>query len=491
MKEKHLLRTNRMLFLVHLVSTIFGTIGIGSQLTMATDMSPIRSIIPMACLIIGFIGSSVLHFKDRSSSLYPKVVGIAFSVAYFFMMILGASGATFPYMIPFLVVLIFTLDKTSIIIPTIVFVVTNLIRVIETFATTENSNDVMESCSVEVIITVLITIVVYRGLKLIVQFIDESIHEVTSVSDKNQAVAEKIIQVAGGVAEYTNTMAESLEKVIHSTNMVNDSMADITGGMDSTAEAIMNQTAQTNDIQDIIDVTRDSTDKIVEIAKDAKTSLDEGTRAVKDLFEQVDVSIKKSREMEKSADILQEKTEEAHGITNIILGISSQTNLLALNASIEAARAGESGRGFAVVAEEIRKLAEQTRHETENITALINELSDNAREVSKRVDSCVDLSNKENESAKLASAKFQEITQKMEDLTNEMAEISKRVRNLHEANGMIVDNVHTISAASQQVSASTHEASESSSKNVQMLNEFSDLMNTLVKEVNELKSFIE
>ncbi|WP_132256693.1 methyl-accepting chemotaxis protein [Methylobacterium segetis] len=58
-------------------------------------------------------------------------------------------------------------------------------------------------------------------------------------------------------------------------------------------------------------------------------------------------------------------------VAGMISGIASQTNLLALNATIEAARAGEAGRGFAVVAAEVKDLAGQTAHATEEIAGQI------------------------------------------------------------------------------------------------------------------------
>ena len=54
-------------------------------------------------------------------------------------------------------------------------------------------------------------------------------------------------------------------------------------------------------------------------------------------------------------------------IAQSIHELAGQTNLLALNATIEAARAGDAGLGFTVVASEVKTLAGQTAHLTDQV----------------------------------------------------------------------------------------------------------------------------
>ncbi len=90
-----------------------------------------------------------------------------------------------------------------------------------------------------------------------------------------------------------------------------------------------------------------------------------------------------------SADVthLNSQSDSIDGMVSTIRGFAMQTRLIALNAAIEAARAGASGRSFAVVAEEVRNLAANVSHATEEIERVVSANHQLAREVLSGIES--------------------------------------------------------------------------------------------------------
>jgi methyl-accepting chemotaxis protein len=118
------------------------------------------------------------------------------------------------------------------------------------------------------------------------------------------------------------------------------------------------------------------TDTLESLVKSSTETANEGNQLLDSLVNNTKQLLVYFKEMNEAFNLLSTKIKETNSFSDSIIDISEQTNLLALNASIEAARAGEAGKGFAVVADEIRKLAENSNHAAENITANLKEVND-------------------------------------------------------------------------------------------------------------------
>jgi methyl-accepting chemotaxis protein len=94
----------------------------------------------------------------------------------------------------------------------------------------------------------------------------------------------------------------------------------------------------------------------------------------------------KARTVLATVNELSKKADDVGNIVGLISTIASQTNLLALNAAIEAARFGHSGSGFAVVAQEVKALANQTSHATDEIQAQIEAIHASGEEAIRAID---------------------------------------------------------------------------------------------------------
>ncbi|MCR5098949.1 MAG: hypothetical protein K6B14_08375 [Lachnospiraceae bacterium] len=307
---------------------------------------------------------------------------------------------------------------------------------------------------------------------------------VSSLNDQKaevDAMMNDVLTVAGEVRRGTTDVMEIVDRLTESTNTVTGAVREISEGNLNTAENVQNQTEMTQNIQSAIDDILDKAKEMVEIARDSEEVNENSITIMDHLRSQSETIRDTNNEVAATMKSLQEKAGSVKGVVDTILSISNQTNLLALNASIESARAGEAGRGFAVVADEIRELAEKTKTETENIAAVLDELSANAEAAAGAVDSSVEATNAEEKLIEEASDSFNAINKDIKELTGNISDIDGMLHALSDDNTKIVDAISQLSATSEQVSASSSQAESLSNENLENADSARETLNAVME----------
>jgi methyl-accepting chemotaxis protein len=137
------------------------------------------------------------------------------------------------------------------------------------------------------------------------------------------------------------------------------------------------------------------------------------------------------------SDLSQTAADAQKSVTEINK-INAQTKLLALNATIEAARAGDAGAGFKVVADEVKNLSTETMNLAERIQAHVQSLVQGIEQSGKRLKavSIEDAGDSEGTRTKLGQlitavrARDEQITPVIEEASQAARDISKNISGL-------------------------------------------------------------
>ena len=323
--------------------------------------------------------------------------------------------------------------------------------------------------------TVVVAVVMYvlQYLTYVgTRFNDDSIGKITVESEKQQAMVTEVMEIAGIVRKGTEQAMDLVDNLKLSSESVKQSVGDISSSTAITAKNMQEQNDMTQSIQQNIENTVERAERMVRVAQESSLLNRTSADKMKELKNHADILADTNHQVAQSMKMLQENVGDVREITKTIFAISSQTNLLALNASIEAARAGEAGRGFAVVADEIRELSERTRRETENIANILDKLTTNADQTAQAVEKTVEVTDVQDEMISEIAEKVNEVSINVEGLVGDISEIDKMLENLSEANSRIVENIETISATTEEVTAAVQESAAITESN------YEDAVNT-------------
>lgn len=302
----------------------------------------------------------------------------------------------------------------------------------------------------------------------------------------------KIKQASLEVMEKSQTLSSNSEEMYSVSENVYSSIQQIATGTEQQAKNLNKIDSNLNEFGNLIE-------NMVKTIEDVNTSNKEVYSMSMDSNKEMEILIKLIEDINNTFNIftkqissLGENIGKINEMTTLINNIAKQTNLLSLNATIESARAGSSGRGFSIVAEEIRKLADQSKISSNEITNLVGNIYndtqsivDNTQNIDEQLNKGVKFVRNAIDSYEKIINEIKDIKPKIEYLNNSADKISKEKSNVLERCETIVIIADEMSSFAEEITASSKQMNESSEEVATSTNSLNTMAKEMLEDVNK------
>ena len=429
-----------------------------------------------------------LFKKDPENRHIRKVVGYGYAILYAFAIFSTNSILPFIYIVPMLIVITLYSDIGFCVKVGIGGLILNAIDVVYRAVSVGFTPEEIPDLEIRVLALLVIVVYVVMTTRVSKQINEDKRQELQEEKAKIEQLLEKVMRLSGELSGGVVQVDGHMERLDKSVKEMGDAMEEVTSGTQETAESVQNQLVRTEEIQNLID-------EVKEVGLYIKDSMDTASGEVESGVSNMTDLAKQSRQSKEANETVVELMEEVHRqadkmneIIGLITSIANKTSMLALNASIEAARAGEAGSGFAVVAKQVSELSEQTKTATVNIADLIGAVTSELNQVRDAVKVLEE--NTEAQDAKVGelSNSLMSIKDMTFNIVEKTSGLEQMIEKLSTANGDIVQNIQTISAITEEVTAHSSETLHTCRENQRIVDEVSRITAKLNVDAGELKN---
>jgi methyl-accepting chemotaxis protein len=303
--------------------------------------------------------------------------------------------------------------------------------------------------------------------------VEKLLGEVSGVGEGDLSVQAQVTAgTLGALADSFNYMIEELSNLVvrvkmvageveNGTAMTLERMTQLVSSADTQISQIRQATNEVEQMAHSSSQVAERAQNLYNSALEARQTAQTGRQSVQLSVEGIGRIQEYVQDTSSKVQVLGDRSRTINNVVDVIANIAHQTNRLSLDAAIQAAMAGESGKGFRAVADDIRRLAEEAKTQTNSITQLVRSVREDIGALA------ISMKDTERETtagtnlAQQTGLSLDAIFSVVEQQAQEIATINQAARQQSQSSNTVVQIMQGVSASTLQNTSSTHAVEQS------------------------------